>query len=85
MYITREEAVTTLYDVINSGIISDELEGKLQDIASCIDNEEQGLFTWGADDDVIDLFIAKREDLITPEWEQHCNEIWEKYRIREEE
>lgn len=45
MYITREEAITTLYDVINSGIISDELEGKLQDIASCIDNEEQGLFT----------------------------------------
>lgn len=38
MYITREEAITTLYDVINSGIISDELEGKLQDIASCIDN-----------------------------------------------
>lgn len=85
MYITREEAVTTLYDVIDSGIISDELEGKLQDIASCIDNEEWGLFTWGADDDVMDLFVAKREDLITPEWEQHCDEIYEKYRIREEE
>lgn len=68
MYITREEAVKTLYNIINSGIISDELEGKLQDIASCIDNEEQGLFTWGADD-----------------WEQHCNEIWKKYRIKEEE
>lgn len=85
MFITREEAIKTLYNIINSGIISDELEGKLQDIASCIDNEEQWLFTWGADDDVIDLFIAKREDLITPEWEQHCNEIWKKYRIKEEE
>ena len=85
MYITREEAVHTLYAVINSGIISEELERKLQDIASCIDNEEQGLFTWGADNDVMDLFVAKREDLITPEWEQHCNEIWEKYKIKEEE
>lgn len=84
MYITRDEAVTTLYDVINSGIISEELEERLEDIASCIEHEEQGLFTWGADDDVIDLFVAKREDLYTPEWEQHCNEIWEKYRIREE-
>ncbi len=41
-----------------------ELCDELTDIANCITHEELGLDTWGADDDVIDLFIAKRADYI---------------------
>lgn len=84
-YLTREEAVEKIYAVINSGIIKDELEEDLANIANSIENEEKGLFTWGAEDEVVDLFIAKRSDLITPEWEKHCADLYEKYRIKEPE
>ena len=39
MKIDREDAVIVLYDIINSGIISDELEQKLIDIANAIEND----------------------------------------------
>ena len=43
---TREEAVETLYSIINSGMLSDELTEKLEDIAKCISAEEdRGIFT----------------------------------------
>ena len=62
--ITREAAIVTLYDFINSGILAEDLCDELTDIANCITHEELGLDTWCADDDVIDLFIAKRADYI---------------------
>ena len=37
---TKSDAVYTLYKVINSNIISDELEWKLRDIALCIERDE---------------------------------------------
>lgn len=85
MYISRKEAVETLYGIINSGIISEELDSKLTDIAQCIGHEEDNLFLWGADDEASDLFVLKREDLITPEWIKHCEDLHEKYKIREVE
>lgn len=39
MKMDREGAVIVLYDIINSGIISDELEQKLIDIANAIEND----------------------------------------------
>ena len=39
MRMDREDAVIVLYDIINSGIISDELEQKLIDIANAIEND----------------------------------------------
>lgn len=76
MYIKREEAVVTLYDLINSSVLAEDICNDLTEIAGCIANEELGLDTWGADDEVTDLFVARREDLITEEWEDHlCNYI----------
>ena len=39
MKMDREDAIIVLYDIINSGIISDELEQKLIDIANAIEND----------------------------------------------
>lgn len=95
-YITRHEAVLTIYELINSCIISEELEDKLQDIANCIEAEEtHNIFLWGADIEAIDLFTAvmnpyqsskefRTEENIKrhEDWMEHCNELYEKYRIR---
>ena len=51
MCITRGEAVNTINKIINSGIISEELEQELQQIATCINAEDDGRFLWGAEDD----------------------------------
>lgn len=82
MYITRDEAIVTLHDLMNSGILDADLCDELNDIASCIAHKDIGLNTWGADDDVIDLFVAKRSDLITPAWRKHIEELYEKYKIK---
>lgn len=37
--ITRTEAISALYEIINSGIISEELEDKLQEVANLIEIE----------------------------------------------
>ena len=84
---TREESVHTLYSLINSGILSEELEEQLEDIARCIESEDAdnnlGVFLWGIEEnDWMDLYTARRSDLITPEWEKHCHELYEKYRIK---
>ena len=70
--ITREEAVETLYEIINSGIISDDLESKLQDIANCIEDEDKehglGIMAWGMNREEHGmLHTAYREDLWTDE------------------
>jgi len=83
MYITREDAVHRIYDVINSGIISDELASDLGDIAKCIEAEEtHNVMLWGADEDATKLFIAFREDLWTDELKKEINDIYEKYKIK---
>lgn len=46
--------------------------------------EEDNISLWGAEDEAVDLFIARREDLITPEWEEHCRELYEKYRMKKD-
>lgn len=78
--ITRKEAIETLYDLINSGILSEEIEGKIQDIADNIENEQYGLHMWGADEEEYAvLYTVKREDLITDEDRAEGQRIWEKY------
>lgn len=84
----REQAVQNLYELINSGILSKEVESNLEDIAKCIEAEDRennlGISLWGAEDtDWMDLYVAKRSDLMTPEWEQHCTKVYEKYKIKE--
>lgn len=78
--ITRAEAIETLYDIINSGIISEALEEKLVEIASNIENEKYGLHMWGADnEEYATITTAYREDLITEEHKANCQRIWDKY------
>jgi len=67
--------------------LDEDLEDRLQDIANCIRAEDKehdlGIDIWGTEDnDWVDLYVAKRDDLITPEWEQHCDAVYEKYRIK---
>lgn len=40
--ITRSSAVFVLYKIINSGIINEDLENELLEIANCIENDEWG-------------------------------------------
>lgn len=62
--ITRDEAIETLYELIDNPIISSDLSETLQDIAICIDDEKAGFHTWGIPDkDQTTLNTAYREDL----------------------
>lgn len=64
--ITRLEAIETLYDLISSGILADDIEGRLQDIASCIEAELIGRHEWGVPrEDLAKLYSAVRVDLVT--------------------
>ena len=79
----RMEAARVLYQLINSGILSDDLEKDLQNIAQCIEAEEKKeIFLWGAkDDDWLELYIARREDLINDAWLRYIDAIQQKYAI----
>lgn len=78
--ITRDEALGTIYDLINSCILSEEIEIKLQEIANNIENEKYGLHMWGADNEEYSkITTSYREDLLTDEFVAECKQIWEKY------
>lgn len=84
---TRKEAIETLYELINSGILSEDISSKLEDIAKCIEVEDSennlGISLWGVlEDDWVELVIAYREDLWTDELKAKIQAIYEKYRIR---
>ena len=80
--ISREEAVEALYDIINSGIISNELEDTLEEIAQCIkDEEDLGIHAWDMPkDDEVRFHIAIRNDI--PEYKENlekCKELVEEW------
>lgn len=79
MNITREEAIDALYEVINSGIIKEELSDELQEIANCIRDENLGMHTWGAGAEIGMLYVSTRQDLITDEMDKKAKEIYEKH------
>lgn len=86
--ITRVDAIEAIYDIINSGIISDELEDELRDVANCIQAEANwGIHAWGMpDDEYLLLCTAKRTDL--PEYEEFIKKqarIVDKYSFSEGE
>lgn len=78
-YITRNEAIDVLYCLINSGILDDELEAEIEEIACCIEKENEGYHLWGADAEVGELFVARRQDQWTDELVSHLREIHDKY------
>lgn len=78
--ITRKVAVTTLYELVNSGILSEDFSELLEEIADNIEMEEIGYHFWGADrEEKTKLFIAIEAESITPEYEAECERIDDKY------
>ena len=83
MYMTREEAVDVLYRLADNDILDRKITDAVEEIAMILRHEdEDDLSLWGAEDEATDLFIARREDLITPEWEEHCRELYEKGHLK---
>lgn len=86
--LNREEAISILYDVINSDIINDEIADKLQEIANLIETEGQwhiDAFGMNAKDygKLIVSPLCSINGVIQESYKAHikeCNEIVEKYR-----
>lgn len=78
-FVTREEAKSTLIELIDSGVLDLDIEDKLTQIYSIIDAEQVGYHVWGADNDVSILFVARRSDLITEEYIKEVEEVKKKY------
>ena len=78
-YLSRQEACTVLHELAGSGILSEELEENLDEIANLISYELDGEHFWGQSYESSNkLRIAYRDDLWTDELikevsEQHEN------------
>lgn len=78
-YLSRQEACTVLYELASSGVLSEELEENLDEIANLISYELDGEHFWGQPYESSDkLRVAYRDDLWTDELikevsEQHEN------------
>ena len=81
--ITRDKAIEVLYRVINSGILNQDVEVALQDIANCIEMEEtHGVHAWGADDENVSLLVvARREDCWTDEIIQKTEDAYNRLKF----
>lgn len=78
--ITREEAVEVLTQLINSGILTYDIEEKLVDISNLIDLERVGYHLWGADEqEYTKLNTAFSNDVVTPALEEELETIDDKY------
>lgn len=80
--ITRQEAIVTIHVIIDSGILSEDITDKLEDIAICIEEEQLGYHRWNADDDFNLLHIARRSDLWTDELIAQTKAASEKYSFK---
>lgn len=93
--ITKEDAISTIIDLEESGILSKEITDNLSDIRICIEQIDNGLDLFGAEDDCVELFIAKANpyhssapyntDELKAEydaWVAKCEKIAEKYKIK---
>lgn len=81
--IDREHAIKTLYAMTESGLLNEELEEDLIDVANCIAAEEDGLHLWNADDhEVAELYttVGGDEPFIR-EHEALCDKLYKKYRF----
>lgn len=78
--ITRDEAIAVLTKLINSNILSSDIEADVYDILRVIENEKIGYHFWGADEkEYMKLFTAVRSDLVTDDYRKECQEISDKY------
>jgi hypothetical protein len=78
-YLSRQEACTILHELASSGVLSEELEDNLDEIANLISYELDGEHFWGQSyESGNKLRVAYRDDLWTDELlkeatEQHEN------------
>ncbi len=78
-YLSRQEACTVLHELASSGVLSEELEENLDEIANLISYELDGEHFWGQSYESSDkLRVAYHDDLWTDELikevsEQHEN------------
>ena len=78
--ITRDEAIETLNALLDSGILAEDTEEKVQEIVDAIDNEKLGLHMWGAEEEEYAvLYTAVSEDMRTEEYIENGRRIWQKY------
>lgn len=82
-YITREKAVSLLTELINHSNLDDDIKEELEQIAICIENEDKGIFAWGADYDIEELFEKIPKQYDTRQRKLRRGKIYDKYRIRE--
>ena len=62
--ISRDEAIATLYQLVDNEIIDSDLSDDLQEIANNIEHEKYGIHTWGIpDDEYFKIVVVHREDL----------------------
>lgn len=80
--ITRDNAVEAIMEIINAGILREDLEEELNEIMHCIDAEQDlGIHAWGMPDEEWGILCtAVRTDL--PEYREHIlkqKEICQEY------
>lgn len=80
--IERGNAIEFLLNMVNSGIMSDNINSALQDIANCIVGEEDGLHLWGApDEDVATMYTEASEEALTKEFKEKADKLYAEYRF----
>lgn len=80
--ITREEAQETLFQLADSGVLNDDLENKLNEIANLIEREEHGFHFWGAPfEDYTKTVTAYRTDLVSDKMIEDFQRIEETYKF----
>ena len=74
--ITRQQAIDTLCEILNTGILEQSLEDDLEDILSCIEAEEYCIHAWGMDDnDYLNIETGIVDGIDAEEFEKHVEEI----------
>lgn len=79
MMINRETAIDVLHRISESGFIEDGYADSLNEIAFCIEAENEGYHIWGAAEDCRELFNVYSSYEITPDKELEIETILKKY------
>lgn len=80
--ISRELAIDTLQELVNTGIFDEDITSNLEDIISCLEAEMVGRHEWGVPNEKLcHLYGAVREDLVTDELIKETHEALELIRF----
>ena len=79
---SKAEAVELLKEIADAQILREDLQDGVEELEMILRHEDEDeLSLWEADEeDIQDLFVAKRVDLITEAWKKHVKELGERYR-----